>query len=88
MLEAFSKNTDILYLGQNPTSLAELKKDVPRYRRYRMLFTIMGFSLQETYLAMDLKREKNWEHMIRVFISMFRSFICRQKTTRPTCNRH
>ena len=40
-----------------------------------MLFTIMGFSLQETYLAMDLEREKNWEHMIRVFISLFRSFI-------------
>ena len=40
-----------------------------------MLFTIMGFSLQETYLAMDLEREKNWEHMIRVFISLFRNFI-------------
>jgi hypothetical protein len=35
----------------------------------------MGFSLQETYLAMDLEREKSWEHMIRVFISLFRSFI-------------
>ena len=75
MLEAFSKNTDILYLGTNPTSFAELKKDIPRYRRYRMLFTLMVFALQETYLAMDLEREKNWEQMIRVFISLFRSFI-------------
>ena len=35
----------------------------------------MSFAMQELYLAMDLKREKNWEHMIRVFISLFRNFI-------------
>ena len=39
MLDAFLKNSDILYLGSNPTSFAELKKDIPRYRRYRTLFT-------------------------------------------------
>ena len=69
MLDAFLKSSDILYLGSNPTSFAELKKDIPRYRRYRTLFTLMSFAMQELYLAIDLKREKNWEHMIRVFIS-------------------
>ena len=75
MLDVFLKNSDILYLGSNPTSFAELKKDIPRYRRYRTLFTLMSFAMQELYLAMDLKREKNWEHMIRVFISLFRNYI-------------
>ena len=56
MLDAFLKNSDILYLGSNPTSFAELKKDIPRYRRYRTLFTLMSFAMQELYLAMDLKR--------------------------------
>jgi len=27
--------------------------------------------MQELYLAMDLRKEKYWEHMIRVFVSMF-----------------
>jgi hypothetical protein len=75
MLDAFLKNTDILLLGSNAAAFAELKKDIPRYRRYRMLFTLMAFAMQELYLAMDLKREKNWEHMIRVFISLFKHFI-------------
>src|SRR6478735_8969285 len=47
MLDAFLKNSDILYLGSNPTSFAELKKDIPRYRRYRTLFTLMSFAMQE-----------------------------------------
>jgi len=55
MLDAFLKNSDILYLGSNPTSFAELKKDIPRYRRYRTLFTLMSFAMQELYLAMDLE---------------------------------
>jgi hypothetical protein len=75
MLDAFLKNPDLIYLGSNPTSFAELKKDIPRYRRYRMLFSLMAFAMQELYLAMDLKREKNWEHMIRVFVSLFKHFI-------------
>jgi hypothetical protein len=75
MLEAFLKNTDILSLGSNAASFAELKTDIPRYRRYRMLFTVMSFAMQELYLAMDLKHEKNWEQMIRVFISLFKCFI-------------
>jgi hypothetical protein len=75
MLELFLKNTDIVYLGSNTTSFSELKKDIPRYRRYRMLFTLMVFAMQELYLAMDLKHEKNWEHMIRMFNSLFRHFI-------------
>jgi hypothetical protein len=75
MLDAFLKNTDILFLGTNPTSFAELKKDIPRYRRYRMLFTLMVFAMQELYVALDLRRQKNWEHTIRVFISLFKHFI-------------
>jgi len=75
MLDAFSKNSDIVYMGSNAASFAELKKDIPRYRRYRLLFTLMVFAMQEMYLAMDLKREKNWEHTIRVFISLFKHFI-------------
>ena len=75
MLELFLKNTDIVYLGSNPTSFSELKKDILRFRRYRMLFTVMVFAMQELYLAMDLKREKSWEHMIRLFSSLFRQFI-------------
>jgi len=83
MLEAFLKNTDILSLGSNQTAFAELKKDIPRYRRYRMLFTIMAFAMQELYLAMDLKHEKNWEHMIRVFISLFKYFILSEEDFSP-----
>jgi hypothetical protein len=83
MLDAFLKNSDILYLGSNPTSFAELKKDIPRYRRYRTLFTLMSFAMQELYLAMDLKREKNWEHMIRVFISLFRNYILSPEDYNP-----
>ena len=49
-----------------------------------MLFTLMGFSLQETYLAMDLEREKNWEHMIRVFISLFKYFILSPEDCTPS----
>jgi hypothetical protein len=75
MLDAFLKNADIVYLGTNPVAIAELKKDIPRYRRYRLLFTLMVFAMQEIYLTMDLKREKNWEHVIRVFISLFKHFI-------------
>ncbi len=75
MLGAFLKNTDILFLGTNSTSFTELKKDIPRYRRYRMLFTLMVFAMQELYQAMDLRRENNWEHTIRVFISLFKHFI-------------
>jgi len=75
MLEVFSKNTDIVYLGLNAASFAELKKDIPRYRRYRLLFTVMVFALQEIYPAMDLKHEKNWEHTIRVSASLFKHFM-------------
>ena len=75
MLELFLKNADIVYLGSNPTSYSELKKDIPRFRRYRMLFTLMVFAMQELYLAMDMKREKNWEHMIRMFNTLFKQFI-------------
>ena len=75
MLDAFLKNTDVFFLGSNPTAFAELKNDIPRYRRYRLLFTLMSFAMQELYLAMDLKREKHWEHMIRVFVSIFKHFI-------------
>jgi hypothetical protein len=31
--------------------------------------------MQELYLAMDLKHEKNWEQMIRVFILFFKWLI-------------
>jgi hypothetical protein len=70
MLEVFSNNTDILYLGQNPTSFAELKKDVPRYRRYRMLFTLMGFALQETYSDRSSAREKLGAQDPRVYFAL------------------
>ena len=84
MLDAFLKNTDILFFGTNPTSFAELKKDIPRYRRYRMLFTLMVFAMQELYFAMDLKREKNWEQTIRVFISLFKYFILSPEDYTPS----
>jgi hypothetical protein len=84
MLDAFLKNTDILFLGTNPTSFTDLKKDIPRYRRYRMLFTLMLFAMQELYLALDLKREKNWEHTIRVFISLFKHFILSPEDYTPS----
>jgi hypothetical protein len=83
MLDAFLKNADILYLGSNPAAFAELKKDIPRYRRYRMLYTLMAFASQEMYLAIDLKHEKNWEHTIRVFISLFRHFILSSEDYTP-----
>jgi len=39
------------------------------------LFAIMSFAMQELYLSVDLKREKNREQMIRVFASLFKYFI-------------
>jgi hypothetical protein len=48
-----------------------------------MLFTIMSFAMRELYLAMDLKHEKNWEHMIRVFISLFKHFILSPEDCTP-----
>ena len=75
MLDAFLKNADIVYVGLNPASFAELKKDIPSYRRYRLLFTVMVFAMQKIYLTVDLKREKNWEHATRVIISLFKHFI-------------
>jgi hypothetical protein len=74
MMDAFLKNTDVLYLGLNAASFEELKKDIPRYRRYRMLFVLI-FAMQELYTTMDLKREKNWEQTIRVYVSLFKYFI-------------
>jgi hypothetical protein len=75
MLDAFLKNTDILFLGSNEKAFAQLKTDVACLHRYRLLFTLMVFAMQELYFAMDLKLEKNWEHTIRVFISLFKHFI-------------
>jgi hypothetical protein len=75
MLELFLKNSDVLYLGANRDSYSRLKADLQAYRRYRMLFTVMCFAMQELYLAMDLKHEKNWEQMIRVFILFFKWLI-------------
>jgi hypothetical protein len=35
----------------------------------------MVFAMQELYQTMDLRREQNWEHTIRGFISLFKHFI-------------
>jgi hypothetical protein len=43
----------------------------------------MSFAMQELYLAMDLKHEKHWEHMIRMFISLFRNFILSPEDYNP-----
>jgi hypothetical protein len=83
MLEVFLKNTDILYLGTREDSYKELKAQVPKYRRYRMLFTIMGFAMQELYLSIDRKEDSNWLHMCRMFVSMFRHFILCEEDFTP-----
>jgi hypothetical protein len=46
MLELFLKNSDVIYLGANRDSYSALKADLPSYRRYRMLFTVMCFAMQ------------------------------------------
>ncbi|WP_369720063.1 hypothetical protein AB8Z38_22955 [Bradyrhizobium sp. LLZ17] len=53
----------------------ELKGDLPAYRKYRMLATIIGFALQEIYLAIDLQKDKHWEQTVRVFLSMFKHYF-------------
>ena len=75
MLSIYQSNTDILYRGMNETSYAELKTDVDNYRRYRILFSITAFAMQEVYFAVDHKKEPHWLQMIRVAISFFKHYV-------------
>ena len=74
-LEQLLRNTDIAYRGVTAEGFAELKRDAPAYRRYRMLSTMVSFALQELYLAMDLRQDRHWEQTVRVFLSMFRHYL-------------
>ena len=75
MLRVFQSNTDILYRGMNEASYTQLKTDVENYRRYRILFSITAFAMQELYFAVDHKKEPHWVHMIRVSTSFFRHYV-------------
>lgn len=75
MLTTFLENSDILYEGIKKDGFDALKKDAEKYRRYRMLYTIMGFSIQELYLSIDKNNEQHWLYLCRSFVSMFRHFI-------------
>jgi hypothetical protein len=74
-LEQMTNNAEIYYRGVTPTGFEELKRDLPAYRKYRMLATVMGFALQEIYLAIDLEKDKHWEQTVRVFLSMFKHYF-------------
>lgn len=74
-LEQITNNTDIYYRGATAAGFEELKRDLPAYRKYRMLATIVGFALQEIYLAIDLEKDKHWEQTVRVFLSTFKHYF-------------
>ncbi len=75
MLREFSKQPELLFAGLTEAALDELRSNPPLYRRYAMMYAICMFSMQEVFLAIDIKREKNWANTIRNFCAIFKPFL-------------
>jgi len=83
-LELLLANADIAYAGVTDESFSLLRKDLPKYRRYRMLFTNMVFAMQEIYLAMDMEKNQHWKQTVINFVALFRCLIISDETFPPS----
>ena len=75
MLREFRRQPDLLFAGITDSALEELRPNIPMYRRYALLYATCMFSMQEVFLAIDIKKEKNWANTIRNFCSIFKPFL-------------
>lgn len=75
MLREFRRQPDLLFAGITQSALEDLRPNIPKYRRYALLYATCMFSMQEVFLAIDLKKEKNWANTIRNFCSIFKPFL-------------
>ena len=75
MLSIYQSNTEILYRGMNEVAYAHLKTDLVSFRRYRILFSVTAFAMQELYFAIDHRKEPHWLQMIRVATSFFKYYV-------------
>jgi hypothetical protein len=75
MLREFRRQPDLLFAGITEPALEALRSNIPEYRRYALLYATCMFSMQEVFLAIDLKKENNWANTIRNFCSIFKPFL-------------
>lgn len=73
-LNLFLENSDVVYLGTNAVSYGNLVKDISAFRRYRWLFSITMFALQELYqvFVAGPMKDKHWEKTILIIASVFK----------------
>ncbi len=82
-MELFTKNSDILFLGVKQQPYEMLVQNIDLMRRYRWLFSLSLFSLQELYdvfVAEDQEdqkdqKDKHWARTIIVVASLFRCHL-------------
>jgi hypothetical protein len=75
LLEAFSKNSDVLLKGMTDQSLSDLRRHPQEYLRYTVMYATCMFAMQEIFTAIDINREKNWANTIRSLCAIFKPFI-------------
>ena len=75
MLKTLFKEIDLVGRGNTREGLALLRADERDYGRYKILFGIVAFAMQEVYFAMNAKRHAHWATVIRTFMGMFRHFL-------------
>ena len=88
-LQMLFHHADLASAGISAESLDVLRRDVRRYRRYRWLFTVMCFSFQEVYVA--LNDDTSFLNAIKFISKIFSPFIlsdehftpAQQHTLRP-----
>lgn len=80
-LNLFLQHTDIVYLGTNAASYEKLTTDTKAFRRYRWLFTIVMFSLQELHQVFvdGPMKDKKWERTILIIASVFKEHFNSQQ---------
>ena len=75
MLETLLKEADLVGRGTTADGLAALRSDTVEFARYRFLFGIVAFAMQEIYFAMNAKRNAHWATVIRTFMRLFKPFM-------------
>ncbi len=76
-MELFTKNSDILFLGVKQEPYERLVQNIDMMRRYRWLFSLTLFSLQELYdvFVAEDQKEKHWARTIIIVASLFRCHL-------------
>lgn len=75
MLETLLNEGDLIGMGSTPEGLAALRRNPHDYGRYRVLFGIVAFAMQEVYFATDAKHNRHWALVIRTFMGLFRTLL-------------